>query len=245
MTGGQERTYRIRHRAEADWLAYRVAFRETDLWIRSKTDMTRQIHETVVTCRHQLETHIAANPAFLKSLVPIPADPLAPHLIKTMIEAAEKAGVGPMAAVAGAIAQRVGEMMRGAGLDSIVENGGDCFIDLKQDIKVGIHAGDDSPFRDLLALNFRASRFPLAVCTSSSRIGHSLSLGKADIATVVSRDAALADAAATAVCNRVQTVRDLNPAAEFAMSIPGVEGVLILLGEKLAIQGAMELCQPG
>ena len=123
----------------------------------------------------------------------------------------------------------------------IIENGGDCYLDLEEDIKVGIFAGPDSPFTGKIGLRFTADRFPLGICTSSGTIGHSLSFGKADAVTVVSRDAALADAAATALGNLVQTPRDINKALDLAPSIPLIDGVLIIIKDKIGMWGDLEL----
>ncbi|MCA1989441.1 MAG: hypothetical protein LDL07_09915, partial [Desulfarculus sp.] len=82
---------------------------------------------------------------------------------------------------------------------------------------------------------------PLAVCTSSGTVGHSLSLGRADAATILAKDAALADAAATALGNRVRTAADLATALDWAQGVPGVLGALVIKGSQLAAWGEVEL----
>jgi hypothetical protein len=122
-----------------------------------------------------------------------------------------------------------------------VENGGDCYLDVQEDIKMGVYAGSESPFTDRMALRFPADRFPLAVCTSSGTIGHSLSFGRADMVTVIAKDCALADAAATALANLVDRPFAIKKALDRAARISGVEGCLVLMGDKMGAWGDIEV----
>jgi uncharacterized protein len=237
------RFYRYQHQSKEGWVSFQTRYRETDLWVRTQRPLEKEALEAVLNCRHQLEEYIALHPDFLHSLAPLPADPFAPLLVRQMLHAAREAGVGPMASVAGAIAQSVGLSLKPLSPSIIIENGGDCYLDLPEDTSVGIFAGPDSPFTGKIALRFTADRFPLGICTSSGTIGHSLSFGKADAVTVVARDAALADAAATALGNMIQTQRDIGKALELAPSIPLIEGVLIIVEDKIGIWGSLELIQ--
>ncbi len=239
-----ERFYRYRHQLKGDWCVFHTRYRETDLWIRARSNLEAEALEAVLKYRRQLEEAISRHPELLHSLTPLPEDPLAPVIVKRMIRAAREAGVGPMAAVAGAMAQCVGENLERWSAGIIIENGGDCYLNLQEAVTVGVYAGPDSPFRDRIALRFEGHRFPLAICTSSGTIGHSLSFGKADTVTVVAGDAALADAAATAIGNRVKTRRDVDLALETARSITGIDGALILIRDRLGIWGDMELAPP-
>lgn len=243
MTTYQEthRFYRYQHQHREGWISFQARYRETDLWIRTRQPLEEEALEAVLNCRRQLEAYISQHPEFLSSLVPLPEDLFAPPLVRQMLAAARTAGVGPMAAVAGAIAQAVAFSLKPQSPELIIENGGDCYLDLEEDIKVGIFAGPDSPFTGTIGLRFTADRFPFGICTSSGSIGHSLSFGKADAVTVVSRDAALADAAATALGNLVQTPHDINKALDLAPSIPGVDGALIIIQDKIGIWGELEL----
>ena len=214
------RFYRYQHQQKEGWVSFQTRYRETDLWIRAKRPLEKEALAAVLNCRRQLEEYIAQFPDFLHSLTPLPSDPLAPPLVRQMLRASQQAGVGPMASVAGAIAQAVGLALKPLTPAIIIENGGDCYFDLQEEIKVGIFAGPDSPFTGKIALRFTADRFPLGICTSSGTIGPSLSFGKADAVTVVSPDAALADAAATALGNLVKTPRDINKALDLPRPSP-------------------------
>jgi len=235
------RFYRVQHQNKEGWVAFQTRYRETDLWIRARRSLEKEALAAVLNCRRQLEKYIAQYPDFLHSLSPLPDDPLAPAMVRQMLHAAQHAGVGPMAGVAGAVAQMVGLMLSPLTPAIIVENGGDCYLNLQEDVRVGIFAGPDSPFTGKIALRFTADRFPLGICTSSGTVGPSLSFGKADAVTVVSRDAALADAAATALGNQVKTPQDISKALELACQIPSVDGALIIAKDKIGLWGNLEL----
>lgn len=235
------RFYRYQHQVLKGWVSFQVKYRETDLWIRARRSLEREAMETVLNCRHQLESYIASHREFLDSLSPLPDDILAPSLVRRMLQAAIAAGVGPMASVAGAIAEAVGLALKPFTDSVIVENGGDCYMDLQEETTVGIFAGPKSPFSGKIAVKLGPERFPAGICTSSATVGHSLSFGKADSITVVSPDTALADAAATRLGNIVQSPADISHALELASGIPRVEGVLILIKDKMGVWGNLEL----
>jgi hypothetical protein len=241
MYSETHRFYRYRHQAPKGWESFQVKYRETDLWIRARKNLEREAMQAVLNCRLQLEQYIASHGNFLRSLEPLPDDSLAPPLVRQMLEAAAAAGVGPMASVAGAIAQSVGASLELLSDSVIVENGGDCYLHMKQETTVGIFAGPDSPFTGKIAVKLGPERFPIGICTSSGTVGHSLSFGKADAVTIISPDAALADAAATRIGNMVKTGADIDKALEFAPRIPAIEAVLILIKDKMGIWGNMEL----
>lgn len=213
---------------------------ETDLRIGASRNLYNEALNSVRKYRKQLEEYIKENPRFLKSLQPIEIEGYVPVIIRRMVEASAKANVGPMAAVAGAIGEMVGMELLQYSDEVMVENGGDLFIKTNVPRKVGIYAGD-SLLSGIFALKIYPEDTPVGICTSSGTVGHSLSFGKADAAVVVSRDTFLADAVATAVCNRVKNPSDIQDAIEFAAGIDGVEGVLIIIEDRLGAQGRIEL----
>ncbi len=235
------RFYRYQHQAPKGWESFQVKYRETDLWIRARRNLEREAAQAALSCRLQLEQYIAAHEDFLRSLAPLPDDPLAPPLVRRMLMASSAAGVGPMASVAGAIAQAVGVALKPFSDSVIVENGGDCYLDMTEETTVGIFAGPESPFTGKIGVKLGAERFPTGICTSSGTVGHSLSFGKTDAVTVISPDTALADAAATRLGNMVKTQADINKALELAPSIPSIEAVLILIKDKMGAWGNIEL----
>jgi ApbE superfamily uncharacterized protein (UPF0280 family) len=237
----QPRTYR--HWIESkDLVAFKVTEKETDLYIRAGANLQRKAHRLVLKYRYQLEGYIKRNPAFQTSLEPVIVPDYAPAIVKQMAAAGLKAGVGPMAAVAGAIAECVGRELLTYTAEIIVENGGDIFLKIKKDRVVGIYAGA-SPLTGKLGLEIEAGTTPLGICTSSGTVGHSLSFGRADAVVVVAAAASLADAAATAIGNRVKKPEDIDTALEFARSIGDLRGTVIVIGEKIGVQGDIKLCE--
>ena len=189
--------------------------------------------------RGDLELFCAAEPVFLTTHNPYRPGASAPGIAVKMAIAATAANVGPMAAVAGAFAQEIGEFLLAFSPDVIVENGGDIFIATTQPRIVGVFAGA-SPFSGKIGLKIAARR-RLGVCTSSGTVGPSFSYGLADAAVIIAGDAFLADAAATAAGNLVRDEKDLQKAADHAMGIEGVLGALLIKGDKLAARGEIEL----
>ncbi|MFZ5649223.1 MAG: UPF0280 family protein [Bacillota bacterium] len=238
------RAYRLRHR-QWDLAHFRVAIRETDLDVgvrkdRFSPDMSLLVEKLVMEIRGQLEEYIQKDPGFLKSLVPYDIKPYAPPIALVMANSAKAAGVGPMAAVAGAISEAVGAKLLKHSRDVIVENGGDIYLKTRCTRNIGIFAGR-SPLSHRIALEIRPDDTPMGICTSSGTVGHSLSYGCADAAVILSPSAPLADAVATATGNMVRSGDDLEKAVDFALSVPGITGALVILGDKLAAKGKIKL----
>jgi hypothetical protein len=194
----------------------------------------------VLACRSQLEAQIRTLPEFLTSLIPIRMPTSCPPLIAEMVRAAELADVGPMAAVAGAVAENVGRILAQQFSEVLVENGGDIWMTGTRERTAGLFCGN-SPLNGKLGLRLPAGGFPIGLCTSSGTIGHSLSFGRADAATVKAKTATLADAVATGFGNRLKAAEDIPAALEWASSIPGVLGLLAVVGDRMGAWGDMEL----
>ena len=236
----QPRTYR--HWVKSpDLVSFSVAVGETDLYIGARSNLKREAHRLVLKCRRLLEGYIEQRPVFATSLAPVSVAQNAPEIIKEMAALAEKAGVGPMAAVAGAIAEFVGSGLAAFSPEVIVENGGDIYLKSLSDRVVGIYAGL-SPLSGKIGLEIKAADTPLGVCTSSGTVGHSMSLGRADAVVVVSRSAALADAVATAAGNLIIRVDDIAKGLEFARGISGVLGVVVIKDDQLGVWGRVKIC---
>jgi ApbE superfamily uncharacterized protein (UPF0280 family) len=199
-----------------------------------------ETEDLIRTCRREIEDAIARRPEFLKSLAPVEEHEADSPAVRNMVRAGRKAGTGPMASVAGTVAEYVGRGLLQWSREVIVENGGDLFIKVDEPVLVGLFAGS-SPFNGRLALRVDPTPLPLGVGTSSGTFGHSLSKGKADAATAVSRDIPLADAVATATGNRISGAGDLKKTVEWALSVPGVEGALAIFRDKIAAVGNLEL----
>jgi ApbE superfamily uncharacterized protein (UPF0280 family) len=239
-----QRTYRRLFRQD-DLAHFQVVLQQTDLDIgvrreRFSPELAEWVKKQLQELREQLEQYINGHPAFLHSLVPCAPLPGAPPIAVDMAQAAALAGVGPMAAVAGAFSQYIGRALSKRSKDFIVENGGDIYLRSTRQRKVGIFAGA-SPLSNRIALEIKPEDTPLGICTSSATVGPSLSLGRADAAVILAPSAILADAVATAACNMVQDSGDVQRAAEFATSIEGVSGAVVIKGELMAACGKLKL----
>ncbi len=229
-------------------LSFAVRIEESDLWINilqpeDKIDWESLTSERLLHYRTQLKAFLQRYPDWGSSLSPVPAAdyPFAPSLVRGMMTASSLAQVGPMAAVAGALAEVVGRDLSRHAAGVVVENGGDIFLTGKREYRLAIFAGT-SPLSSRLGIKIENSRpFSCGVCTSSGRVGHSLSMGLADAVTIVAESGALADAVATATANTVQLKNDLPVAVEKALAIEGVSGAVAVCGDGCAAGGQLEL----
>jgi ApbE superfamily uncharacterized protein (UPF0280 family) len=236
----QPRDYR--HWVKAGELAcFDVVVQETDLYICAASDLSREARKLILEARRQIEDYIARQPAFAESLEPLEFAANAPPLVVEMMQAAQKFNVGPMAAVAGAVAQFVGQGLLKYSPEVIVENGGDIFIESNKDRIIAIYAGN-SPLSGQIGLEIKAADTPMGVCTSSGTVGHSLSLGKSDAVVALAQSAAVADAAATAIGNIVSSPDDIPTAIEQAKNSSELAGILIIKDHQMGAWGQVRIC---
>jgi ApbE superfamily uncharacterized protein (UPF0280 family) len=240
----------------------RIQDGESDLWIGWNAkqqdinlDGVKSFAENVLSSlRKSILQYDETHPSFIETFEPVPFDENAPEIIRSMIKSAEAAGVGPMASVAGGLAENLGKALDGQfHFDEIVvENGGDFWLKINSPLSIGIYAGLSS-LSEKIAVVIGDS--PLGLACSSGTVGHSFSYGKADAALVIAKDAAAADAWATALGNRVKSNRDLEEALRWLFedacnAIVGKPisdeslkpiGALILLGDTMAARGNIVL----
>jgi len=245
----EPRTYR-RDMAGQDLVAFQTAQGETDLHIQvglqggntreaALGHLKQMARETIRQARRHVQAEILLRRGFGTSLEPLPDRPGAPELIRQMEQAARRAGVGPMAAVAGAIAEAVGRALLAECDEVIVENGGDVFLCTRRQRTVAVYAGR-SPLSNRVGVAIPATQ-TVGICTSSGMVGHSLSTGKADAALIVADDVAFADAAATALGNRITTASDIEPAIGWASQLAGVRQALAICGGAMGVWGQFEI----
>ncbi len=236
----KERSYRQWVKSEG-LVTFEVKELETDLLISSGKNLENKARESVLNYREDIGTYIKKHKDFFASLEPVDVPGDAPLIVRAMADAGRRASVGPMASVAGAMAEFVGRDLLAYTDEVIVENGGDIFIKTKTKRVLGLYAGENSPFSGKLALEIPPSEEGLGVCTSSGTVSHSLSFGKADAALIISGNAALADATATAMGNIVKDRLCIEKGIDFAKSIDGVRGALVIVGDKLGSWGEIKL----
>lgn len=237
----QERTYRNQLYHER-FISFRTIVKETDLLIQATENLALAAKESVLLYRGVIESFIQQHPEFAASLVPLKIPAPVPDIIADMLDAAARSGVGPMAAVAGAIAEHVGHDLLKHSPEIIIENGGDIFIRTHQPVTIAIFAAR-SPLNMRIGLKIDSCDRPIAVCTSSGTVGHSLSFGSADAVSVVSRSCSVADAAATAIANRVKQESDVQTAINFGKNIKGVKGLVIIKNDKAGLWGDLNVVQ--
>jgi len=237
----QERFYR-KWVHSPDLITQNVVVKETDVFISATKDLRGIAEKAIKKYRAQIEMYIKDHPEFLTSLKPIEPDfnHTTADIVKDMIIASTLADVGPMASVAGAIAEFVGMELLKYSDQIIVENGGDIFIKSKKERLIAIYAGDSS-LTGRLCIKIKPEDMPLGICTSSGTVGHSLSFGKADACVIISTSTSLADAVATAACNRVKDKDDIVEALDYALSIKGIKAGLIIYKNDMGVKGDIEL----
>ena len=237
---GRRRTYRS-FTAREGLKGFQVRHRETDIYIQAESNLEHEVSKWIIEARLSIEDYARSRPGFLESHFPLPEDIFAPSIVQDMLKSSTVANVGPMAAVAGAIAQYVGKRcLDTTSGEVIVENGGDIFLWIRKPIKSAIWAGD-SPFSGRIGIALPAGHGSMGICTSSGTVGHSRSLGRADAVTIVSQSASLADAAATSVGNMVKTESDIESGICAIKDIPGILGGVIIKGSKIGAWGEIEL----
>jgi ApbE superfamily uncharacterized protein (UPF0280 family) len=186
--------------------------------------------------RKEIEQFIQNDEFFEATLKPYNCSIKDPEIIRKMCASSEKLNVGPMATVAGIIAEYAVEAMVAKGVKyAVVDNGGDIAIFSNRVVNVGIYTGIQCT--EKLAFQVLPKNRILGICTSSGKIGHSLSFGNTDAVTVISHNVALADAAATALGNVVYSRQDVKNAFKIFNGIDEIIGATAIIGDKIGLWG--------
>jgi len=244
--GFEPRTYRNQF-SEQRFRSFGVNYKETDLWIgvdptSFREEMKEIAHSKVVQLRTEMEAYLLRDPIFGTTFEPHQVEPNAPEIVKVMAEAANHAGVGPMASVAGVFAEMVGQhlMQQFKTQELVVENGGDIFLKINRNLLMSVYAGN-SPLSEKIGIEIPASESPLGVCTSAGTVGPSVSLGKSDATMIICRNTALADALATTFGNLVQTPEDVQRVTQQTEQFPEILSAVIICHDKIGIRGQFEM----
>jgi ApbE superfamily uncharacterized protein (UPF0280 family) len=211
---------------------FRIKIGETRALI--KTDSIKAANSAINSIRYnrsELERYILKNPDFFKALKPIDIIQKSPEIIKRMTSASKSAGVGPMAAVAGAISDlAVDAMVEEDAKIAVVENGGEISANSETELNIGIISGSPS-ISGRFGLKIRPDEMPLGICTTSATLSHALTFGEADAVTILAENAALGDAASTSICNEVKgkdVKKSIEKSLKLAKKIKGVLGAIII-----------------
>ena len=242
----RERSYRSRFsNDERRWFC--VKFLESDLWIgvdngSYSASMEADTYAMLVDLRRSMDAYLLIDPQYKTTLTPYDAGLEAPEILKSMSGVSHKTGIGPMSAVAGAVALKVAGFLKSRYdvNEVIVENGGDIYAQASTDMDISVFAGQ-SPLSEKIGLHIPAGSFPLGICTSSGTVGPSLSLGRADAVMIVCKDVMLADSYATAMANCIQSINDLQPVIDRISNTPDILGAIAVKDDRMAICGQFEL----
>lgn len=241
-----QRTYR-QHFRQDRWACFIVKYKESDLWIGInknswKREMIAFSEQFIRQLRQEMDTWISKNTKYAQALVPYPVSADAPGIFREMATVAEKSGIGPMSAVAGAVARKLGEALQDHFQveEILIENGGDIYANTNRDIDIAVFAGT-SPLSEKVGLHIEARYAPLGICTSSGTVGPSLSFGKADAVMIICQDVLLADTYATAFANTIQTADDITPCIEEISKHTDILSAIAIKGDKIGICGQFEL----
>lgn len=214
------------------------AYKDTILKVKCDRGIGDFVKDFIVEKRQELDAYVARNPDFRTSFEPLKFREDAPEIVKIMSGAAEKADVGPLAAVAGTVSELLVREAARKGVHWIIaENGGDICVYGDHDFAVSVHAGR-SPLSDKIGFSLNPGKKTYGVCTSSASVGHSISLGKADAVTVFARSAPVADAFATAIANRVDAIED---GLDYAKGFVGkeIDGAVVIKDGRLGRIGKL------
>ncbi len=225
-------------------VSFNVRRAQTDLFISASADVRAAAGVLTSKYRALVEEYALENKSFQESLRPVRAPGHAAPIIRDMCESAAACGVGPMASVAGAIAEYVGRGLLFQSDEVIVENGGDIFMKTRCRRVAGIYAGE-SVFNGRIGIEIFPENTPCGICASSGTVGHSLNFGSADAVVVLSRSASLSDAAATACSNMAKDGDCIEKVIEFACSIGGVKGIVVVVGDRMGAWGEVQIKELG
>lgn len=242
----EQRTYRNLF-SQQRFRSFVVNYKETDLWIGVDPDSFREEMKDaaltkVIALRTEMEAYLLIDPVFGRTFEPHNVKPKAPEIVNRMADAALRAGVGPMAAVAGAFSEAVGQhlMQQFSIQEIVVENGGDIFLKINRNLLMSVYAGS-SPLSEKIGIEIPADQSPLGVCTSAGTVGPSVSLGKTDATMIVCRNTALADALATTFGNLVQVPEDVQLVTQQTERFPEILSAVIICRDKIGIRGQFEM----
>jgi uncharacterized protein len=219
---------------------WKITYKYSDLLLSSDKDIVRLIEEPIKEIYCYLRRCFKEDPSFLKSLSPVSIKPGYPEIIKKMCLLSAEFNVGPMAAVAGTVNEFLAEKLNKYCGNLIIENGGDLYLRSRKDLILGIYVKNNY-FKDGISIRIKAGNMPCGVCASSGTFGHSLSLGKCDLAVVLSKSAITADSAATAVANSISCKDDVLTSIEHFRNFRGINGLLLIKDDKIGLWGNIEL----
>jgi len=238
MLNYQERFYRELHKSN---FCLEVSYRESDIYLSCDKPLDEKVVKSLIKKYYDdIASYIRSYPNFLTSLTPWEEDSFAPSIVKDMIAASKVSGIGPFSCVAGGISWYVGRDLLKYCNELILENGGDLFLKINEDKRVGIYLGESfSP--NFITVKIKKKEFPFGIASSSSCFGHSLNFGRADLVTVIALDSLLADSFATAFSNKIKRIGDIKKVISEAKEYSFIKAVVVAFEGRIAVWGEVEL----
>jgi len=222
-----------------------VSYKESDLFISSDKELDKEFVYNVLRRYYiEIEDYIRKNPVFLTSLSFLSFDENAPQIVKDMLVVSKETNIGPFSSVAGAIAKYVGRDLLNYTDELIIENGGDIFLKINEDKKVGVYLGERFSYQlkdNFLILKIKKRDQPFGIASSSAYIGESLNFGKADLLTVIAKDSIIADGFATALSNLIKEKKDIEKVVSIAKKNSNIYALIIAFESKIYLWGEIEI----
>jgi len=236
----EKRFYRSIQRPKG-FVSFNLIAGESDLWIAVpegdfRGDLKEELLEHLISIREQIRSFIEEYPSFLHSLTPVKVPIMSPKIVREMAEASQIVGVGPMAGVAGAVALYIGKKLESLGVEQfIVENGGDIYLKRRTKTIVSLFTNEPK-FSGKLGIELPPGEW--GISSSTSKFGHSLSLGRSQIATVIGKNPILTDCSATYLGNS-RSVEEAKKRSEELIKYNS--GCITLIGNRFVILGEVNL----
>jgi uncharacterized protein len=219
------------------WL---VSYRHSDIFISCDKDIVDRLRLPLEEVYSELDNFIKENPVFLKNLLPLEPQSYYPETVSKMCSISGKFNVGPMAAVAGTVNDCLAKNLLKHCSSLVIENGGDLFVKSGSDVTINLYL-ENPYFNNSISIRVKGVDTPCGICSSSGTFGHSYSMGKCDLATIIASSSAAADAAATAAANSVKNQDDIQPAIDYFRTFEDISGILLIKDKKIGMWGKFEL----
>jgi ApbE superfamily uncharacterized protein (UPF0280 family) len=226
-------------------------YKDSDIWIAydknnnvNKEHLLAFVDEKCRSLWQIFEMHFKIDPGYEHALEPYSVKDNSGDEIKRLSNASLSTGVGPMAGIAGLFAEEIGRALKNefGFKEIIVENGGDDYIDVQNDINVSLYAGEH-PLSNKIHLIIEPEMCPIGLCASSGKFGHSISFGSADLVSIACRDTVLADQYATAFANRIKSEDDVTSVIQLAQTLPDILHIAVFKDQAFAIGGHLKVSQ--
>jgi ApbE superfamily uncharacterized protein (UPF0280 family) len=203
------------------------------LHVTAGTDLNEESRAAALSFWEQLHAYTLRNPEIRTSKRPIEVDEQAPEIVREMVGAAARAGVGPMFSFQGAVTDHVGRFLARDMDEVTVSCGGDYFILARKRQKLTIHTKPDGGG---IAVVVQPSKRGVGIATSLGR-GAALLDGLA----VLAESCMLADAAAAGVQAILPKPDGFRLALVYLRKVPGVVGGVVVRGDRIGVAGGVEI----